>query len=97
MSFRVSLHPTATDDVREARVWYDGQRPGLGVEFLAAVEDGLLTLETHADLAPVYYRGLRRILLRRFPYKLFYLLEGDRVEVLRVLHAHRDHRRLLPT
>lgn len=95
MSFRVALHPIATADVRAAQVWYDEQRSGLGAEFLAAVDDGLVALETRADIAPVYYRGLRRVLIRRFPYKLFYLLVGDRVEVLRVLHSHRDHRRLL--
>jgi toxin ParE1/3/4 len=93
--FRVSLQPVAIADVRDARLWYDGQRPGLGADFLTAVEDGLVALETRADLAPAYYRGLRRILLRRFPYKLFYLIEGNRVEVLRVLHGHRDHRSVL--
>jgi plasmid stabilization system protein ParE len=34
-------------------------------------------------------------LTRRFPYKLFYRLEGKRIIVFRILHAHRDHARLL--
>jgi plasmid stabilization system protein ParE len=40
----------------------------------------------------VYYRGFRRLPTRRFPYKLFYLIEGKDVIVVRVLHAKRDHR-----
>ncbi len=44
---------------------------------------------------PVYYRGFYRVLVRRFPYKVFYRLEGDRIIVFRILHARRDHPRLL--
>jgi plasmid stabilization system protein ParE len=55
----------------------------------------LLALEEHPERHPIYYRGLRRILTKRFPYKLFYLMEAGRVEVLRVLHVKRDHSRWL--
>jgi len=50
----------------------------------------------HAGLGyTVYYRGFRRLFVRRFPYKLFYRLEGDRVIVSRILHARRDHPQFL--
>ncbi len=42
-----------------------------------------------------YYRDFRRLLTRRFPYKLFYRVEGDRVIVFRILHAKRKHQREL--
>jgi plasmid stabilization system protein ParE len=35
------------------------------------------------------------LMTRRFPYKIFYRVEGDRVIVFRILHAKRDHRRQL--
>jgi plasmid stabilization system protein ParE len=92
----VRVLPLAEADLRDACDWYGRQRPGLGDEFLQAVEEALRALEAHPERHPIYYRGIRRILTRRFPFKLFYLIEADRVEVLRVLHAHRDHRRWLP-
>ena len=52
-------------------------------------------LEEQPDRRPPYYRGFRRVVTRRFPYKLFYRLESDRVIVFRVLHAKRDHLRWL--
>ena len=52
-------------------------------------------LGEHPERHPVYYRGFRRILLRRFPFKVFYRLEPERVVVFRVLHVKRDHPRLL--
>ena len=43
------------------------------------------------DRQPEYYRGFRRVFLSRFPYKVFYLLEGNAVVVFRVLHGRQDH------
>lgn len=34
--------------------------------------------------------GIRRALLRRFPYAVYFALEGDAVVVVAVLHASRD-------
>lgn len=95
MIWRVHVHPIAQTDVRNARDWYDRQRAGLGAEFLVAVENALARLEQNPTRQRVYYRGLRCILTRRFPYKLFYLVQGETVHVLRILHGRRDHRRLL--
>ena len=95
MKWQVRTYPRAEADVAEARDWYDQQRPGLGREFLQVVRQALMELEQHPQRHAVYYRGIRRILTHRFPYKLFYTIQDERVEVLRVLHSRRDHRRLV--
>ena len=95
MIWRVQIHHFARTDIQDARDWYDRQCNGLGGEGLLAVEDALAQLEQHPTRQRVYYRGFRRTLMRRFPYKLFYLIDGEDVHVLRVLHGRRDHRRLL--
>ena len=95
MKWRVVIRPRAEADLREARDWYENQRAGLGKEFLTQTGITLQLLVRDPDFRPEYYRGFRRILMRRFPYKLFYRLEGERIIVFRVLHAQRDHPRLL--
>jgi len=52
-------------------------------------------LEEHPGRRPAYYRDFRRVMTGRFPYKLFYRIEGDQVVVFRVLHAKRHHPRWL--
>jgi plasmid stabilization system protein ParE len=69
------------------RVW--------GEDFLDEIGRSIDLLAHCPDLQPVYYRGFRRVFCRRFPYKLFYRIEGDRVIVFRILHARRDHPRHL--
>ena len=45
---------------------------------------------------PIYYNGFRRALMDRFPYKVFFRIDGDDVIVFRILHASRDHTSKLP-
>lgn len=91
----VSIRAAARADLQEARDWYEERLSGLGKEFLAAIAETFLRLEANPEGFPVYYRGFRRILTRRFPYKLFFRIEGDAIIVFRILHGAQDHRRRL--
>ena len=86
----------AVADVAEARDWYDLQRPGLGGEFIDAVELAVDSILDFPDAHPVVYRGSRRFLLARFPYCLYYRIDDAGIIVVACLHAVRDperHRR----
>lgn len=95
MNWKVNVRPRAAADIRAAQNWYEEQREGLGNEFLASVADTLASLEERPDQLPEYYNGFHRALTARFPYKIFFRLEGDLVLVFRVLHAAREHAALL--
>jgi plasmid stabilization system protein ParE len=96
MSWTVFLRKAAEDDIDAARSRYDAERPGLGGEFLDEVATVINAVSDNPERPPIYYRGFRRILMRRFPYKIFYLLDKPRVIVFRVLHGKQDHPRWLP-
>ena len=95
MKWAVFIRPRAEEDLRQARRWYEAQRAGLGDELIEEVKRAIILLEDQPQRRPPYYRGFRRLLTRRFPYKLFYRLEGDHVVLFRILHAKRDHARWL--
>jgi toxin ParE1/3/4 len=95
VKWRLVIRPRAETDLCEARDWYESQRAGLGSEFVAEIDAIMQALVHDPQRHAVYYRDFRRILARRFPYKLFYRLEDDRIIVFRILHARRDHPRLL--
>jgi plasmid stabilization system protein ParE len=92
MKWMLLIRPRAEADLVKARQWYDEQRIGLGDEFLSEVVVALnrITEDPHRPL--IYYRGFRRVLVQRFPYKVFYRVEENYVIVFRVLHGRRDHR-----
>jgi plasmid stabilization system protein ParE len=90
MATDVSYKPAAVAELREAFQWYEVERQGLGLEFLSEIA----RVERHLVTTPELYQRvegeLRRATLRRFPYGLFYLIEGDGVVVIGCLHLHRD-------
>lgn len=88
--YQLVSQPLADLDVEAAFFWYESQRPGLGVEFieqLRAAYDRIV----HGPLAYQQLRsGIRRALLRRFPYGVFFAVENRTIVVLAVLHVSRD-------
>ena len=85
----VRIRPEAAGDIGEAIEWYEGQRPGLGIEFVleldAAIDRAVLNPEAYA----IQYQDARRVLIRRFPYSVYYVVEASAIEIFGVLHQHR--------
>jgi plasmid stabilization system protein ParE len=83
------IRPQAEADLTEAFKWYEERRNGLGFEFLTEARSILRIIGENPLRHPVIYRNVRRALTRKFPYKIFYLFEADKVEVVGVIHAKR--------
>ena len=87
------VRPAAAGDIEQAFGWYEEQRPGLGREFLDALRETVNVVREHPEAFPVLHRGARRALVRRrFPYGLFYRLEGGTIVIVACLHVRRDPR-----
>jgi toxin ParE1/3/4 len=93
MAYCLRFSPRAVRETGEAQAWYETQSPGLGEEFVAALELQLKRLEQAPLLYAEVIPGVRRALLPRFPYGVFYIVRGDLVHVLAVLHDARNPRR----
>ena len=90
MKYIVIIRPEAEDDLKSAFSWYEDKRQGLGHDFLLQVEAGLRLIERNPKICPPEYKGTRKYLIKRFPYKVIYLLEKQRVVVLAVIHGRRN-------
>jgi toxin ParE1/3/4 len=88
----VLLRRAAELDLVTIEDWYEGQREGLGSEFREAVDAALARIGDHPLAYPERYRGLRRVVLRRFPYVLWYRPFQNFVVVLACVHGGRDPR-----
>ena len=77
-------------DLGDAFDWYELQRPLLGEEFLAAVQSTLRAIEQYPELFEVVHGEVRRAIISRFPFAVFYTVEPRRIVVLRVLHTARN-------
>ena len=93
MSYRVRFRADAAADVRAAYHWYEAQRPGLGQEFEQALDADLALLREAPQAFPVVLRDVRRLLLRRFPYALYFRPTDEGISIVAVLHLRQHPRR----
>ena len=86
------VRPEAEADLADAQEWYERQQQGLGAEFLLCVEEAFARIERTPRMYGEVYREIRRALTRRFPYAVYYRVEGAEVVVLGAFHTRRDPR-----
>jgi toxin ParE1/3/4 len=92
MTLRRVVLPEAEEEIEERVLRYEDLEEGLGLEFLAVVEHAMSRV-ARAPLScqpwpddPRY----RRVVLRRFPFVLFYEVRPDAIEFVACAHARRE-------
>ena len=93
MTRRLVLEPEAEAEIDEAAGWYEARSPGLGPEFLRAVEGLLGAIQRNPYQYQVVFRGVRRAALRRFPYGLMYVATAQEIIVVACFHGRRNPER----
>lgn len=74
----------------DAQDWYETEASGQGPRFREAIDALIERMGAHPRQFPVVFKNVRRALLRRFPYALFFAVEGDTLVVIACFHASRD-------
>ena len=94
MNRRILFQPEASAELEEAALWYEAQRSGLGMGFLAAVDRAVEHLATWPDSGiPVpgvpAKLSVRQQPVSRFPYRIAYLVTSQELRILAVAHTRR--------
>lgn len=90
MAFRLVVSDRAAREIGEAFEWYEDQLPGLGGQFVQMLDAQFAVFARSPALYPQTQRGVRRALLPRFPYSVFYASKGEIVSILAVVHTARS-------
>jgi len=85
----------AEDDIAATFEWYESKRLGLGAEFIHAVDAVLISLRDFPESREAVHRDVRRCLMGRFPFEIFYRLEPGLLVVVACMHAARDPKAVL--
>lgn len=88
MSRGLRIAPAAARDIVGAYNWYEEQQPGLGEQFRAELQVSFALVQQFSEAGPAVHRDLRRLLVRRFPYALYYRLTDTDVVIRGCLHLH---------
>jgi len=89
MRYPLLVEPEAELELEQAFNWYNDQRLGLGQEFLEGVEEVFDRIGKMPELHAIAYRTARLTLVKRFPYVVCYIFDGEKVYVIAVFHGYR--------
>jgi plasmid stabilization system protein ParE len=92
MSLPIELTPAAEADLAEAKAWYERQHEGLGEELMLCIEEALDRVRQLPEAYREVATGVRRVIVKRVPYGVYYRVEPHRIAVLAFYHTKRDPR-----
>lgn len=99
--FRVVFTQAARLELIEAQDWYENEAAGWGRRFREAMNALTGRMSANPRQFPIVFKNVRRALLCRFPYPLFFVVDGDTLLIIACFHASRDpaqwQRRILCT
>ena len=89
MTYKVEFSSSARADARKAQRWYEEKALGLGARFAQALARQSRALSPMPEMYKEVRNGIRLCAVPKFPYELYYKVEGRRVIILAV-HAVRQ-------
>lgn len=87
---RLVVRPQAATELLEAQQWFDEQRTGLGQEFGLEVDLTVSEVLTRPESFPRVHGEMRRAIVHRFPYGVFFRIVADTIVILGIIHGHRN-------
>ncbi len=91
--FSVSMLEEAVEDVLIGKQFYEGNEEGVGAYFATSALADITSLGIYAGIHSVHF-GYFRLLMKRFPFAVYYRKEQDLVEVIAVLDMRRNPKTL---
>ena len=94
MNLEIFIKPRAEWDLFEAFKFYDEQSSGLGDEFIRCIDAKLEFISRNPKACPKMYKDFHRGLVSRFPFGVYYKIEGKRIVVFAVLDLRQNPERI---
>lgn len=86
---RIRILPEAERDLDLGADFYESQSPRAGAYFIRGLLEDIDGLLEHGGVH-AKYRGFRRAMSHRFPFAIFYDLNGDMIDIFAVLDCRQD-------
>ena len=94
MKYHVSILSEAEVDIDNAYIWYELRQINLGNKFYKKVEESVQFISNNPYCCKVFYKDIRRYIIRKFPYAIYYIVsfEYKEIQIVGVIHFKRSSR-----
>jgi len=86
---KIEIHELAALEFDEAIEWYELQSKGLGKRFKNSVTDQLKKVKQNPDWFLIEAENIYKAYIPKFPYKVVYTIDKERIIVWAIAHMHR--------
>lgn len=86
---RLIYHPDAEAELIEAAQFYERRVPTLGVQFLDAIDLAAKVIQADPERWRIIESEIRRYLMTRFPFAIYYRVCSDHLRILAIKHHGR--------
>ncbi len=86
----VIIRSEAKLEVQKTFDYYEQKSKGLGLEFMRSLDAVIQSIKRNPLAYQKIYKETRRVLLRKFPYAVFYVAEKNRITVVACFHQKRN-------
>lgn len=86
---KIEFLKAAQTELDEAFNWYEAQQLNLGIQFLNEFDNALRRIVVYPESYALLGSDIRRCLIKRFPYGVWYGIDTDTIVIVAVAHLHR--------
>lgn len=90
---KLQILASAFDDLADGRDFYDRQGEGLGGYFLDSLFSDINSLALYAGIHQKVF-DFHRLLSKKFPFGIYYAVDGSNVIIFRVLDLRQNPRKI---
>ena len=87
---KIRLLDRAEDDLVEGFAFYEEQEVGIGDYFLDSLASDINSLRLYAGIHPRHFGRYHRLLSKRFPFAVYYIVAEGTIWIHAVLDCRRD-------
>jgi toxin ParE1/3/4 len=84
------IHPEAEAEYQQAYEYYQKESSNLAEQYTKEILIGLQTIIDSPRTWPVIKFDVRRRLLRKFPFGILYMIDGESILILAFMHLRRE-------
>lgn len=85
----ISIHHFAEQELDESAEYYSESKPGLGKEFLDAVDVAFEEIRSNPYASEMLAKGHRRKIIHRFPFTIYYTVRHETIRIVSIAHQSR--------
>jgi plasmid stabilization system protein ParE len=92
VTLRIAIKRAAAKDIEVAYDWYEAQDEGLGKLFLAELSVCFSRIQIAADALAFVHKDVKRLLVGRFPYSVYFRQRKNALVIIAVVHQRRHEK-----